>query len=124
MSESKQKAVAVLVQSIVTALLLFIQSFFFQSCMSAQGDIHKRTDLNISVPSLTASDYSYLSQDYPVLYKAISDACEVNPLNVDMFDSLLVPAYNSGVPEDVLLGYIRDNDIVLPFRSEGVGYGY
>lgn len=48
MTESQSKAVTVLVQSLITALLLFVQSFFF-GCMSAQGDIHKSTTTDISI---------------------------------------------------------------------------
>lgn len=111
MTENQSKAVTVLIQSLITALLLFVQSFFFQSCMSAQGDIHKSTttDINLSVPSMSFEDYSYLQEFYPVLYSQAVAFCEVNPVNISFFDKVLVPAYESGASESSVMAYLDVN---------------
>lgn len=109
MSESKQKAIAVLVQSVVTALLLFVQSFFFQSCMSAQGDIHKQTntDISISVPEISLADYYYLQEKYPNLYAQGLEFLDKSPVNIAFFDNVLVPAYDRNISESDLIAILN-----------------
>lgn len=54
MSENQKKALTVLVQSLITALLLFVQSWL-TGCVTAEGDanINKTTDIIFSLPDMS-----------------------------------------------------------------------
>lgn len=109
MTENQSKALSVLVQSFITAILLFVQSFFFQGCMSAQGDIHKttNTDISISVPEVSFSDYHYLQSAYPRLYQKGCEFLDISPVNISFFDDVLVPAYEQGLSESALISILN-----------------
>lgn len=97
MSESQQKALTVLIQSIITAVLLFIQSFFLQSCMTAQGDINKSTDVSVPI------SIDYTSNNYQSLFDYAKDL---------------------GIPEDDdIMQMLKALDASNPLNPNGVYYG-
>lgn len=100
MTENQKKALTVLIQSLITALLLFVQSWL-TGCVTAQGDanINKQTDINLSVPSMSFEDYSYLQEFFPENYSYGVRLCDINPANINYFE-ILKKFYDAGVRSD------------------------
>lgn len=51
MTQNNRQAVWTLIQTLVTAVLLAIQTIFFGGCVSAGGDVNQTNDVKITVPS-------------------------------------------------------------------------
>lgn len=115
MSENQKKALTVLVQSLITALLLFVQSWL-TGCVTAQGDanINKQTDINLSVPQMSFEDYSYLQEFFPENYSYGVHLCDVNPANIKYFD-ILKKFYDAGVRSDEeFYNIMTNNNLSIP----------
>lgn len=122
MTENQSKALTVLIQSIITALLLFVQSFFF-GCVTAQGDVNKttNTDINFSVP-VSIDDYSYLRDVFPENYNSALEFFDINPSNIVVFE-ILDDLYKKGIRDEVILNrYLSQNPIPV-LTSEVSSYG-
>lgn len=52
-TNDKRQAIWTLVQTVVTAVLLAIQTIFFGGCVSAGGDVNQTNDIKLTVPSFT-----------------------------------------------------------------------
>lgn len=115
MSENQKKALTVLIQSLITALLLFVQSWL-TGCVTAQGDanINKQTDINLSVPQMSFEDYSYLQEFFPENYAYGVHLCDVNPANIKYFD-ILKKFYDAGVRSDEeFYNIMTNNNLSIP----------
>lgn len=124
MTENQNKALTVLIQSLITALLLFVQSWL-TGCVTAQGDanINKQTDINLSVPDLSFEDYSYLQEFFPENYAYGVHLCDVNPANIKYFE-LLKKFYDAGVRSDEEFFYIMTvNGLSIPVLISESNYG-
>lgn len=115
MSENQKKVLTVLIQSLITALLLFVQSWL-TGCVTAQGDanINKQTDINLSVPQMSFEDYSYLQEFFPENYAYGVHLCDVNPANIKYFD-ILKKFYDAGVRSDEeFYNIMTNNNLSIP----------
>lgn len=124
MSENQKKALTVLIQSLITALLLFVQSWL-TGCVTAQGDanINKQTDINLSVPNLSFEDYSYLQEFFPENYAYGVHLCDVNPANIKYFE-LLKKFYDAGVRSDEeFFNIMTANGLSIPVLVSESNYG-
>lgn len=124
MSEDQKKVLTVLIQSLVTALLLFVQSCL-TGCVTAQGDanVNKQTDINLSVPQMSFKDYSYLQEFFPENYAYGVHLCDVNPSNIKYFD-ILKKFYDAGVRSDEeFFNIMTENGLSVPVLISESYYG-
>lgn len=124
MSANQKKVLTVLIQSLITALLLFVQSWL-TGCVTAQGDanINKQTDINLSVPQMSFEDYSYLQEFFPENYAYGVHLCDVNPANIKYFD-ILKKFYDAGVRSDEeFFNIMTVNGLSIPVLVSESDYG-
>lgn len=63
-----KQAIWTLIQTLVTAVLLAIQTIFFGGCVSAGGDVNQTNEIKIKVPSFgDALDALMTENDTPTL---------------------------------------------------------
>lgn len=113
MTENQRSALFVMIQSVVTAVLLFVQTIF-TGCVTAGGDVNQQNDFHFTVPNLEVSFMEQSKKGYPVLFH-----CDDLPKFKQSYDDVVRTDDFKKVMEDN-----RNSDLSQDTGSTGGVYDY